>query len=124
MKYQLIGLFFRSIAIGYFLAYLIYIPPLMKQRKVLRKDPDAAPELRLQPLLYRKFFNLRPLFSLFAIWCPSADVKFLVAPLETIGLFGFAWTSLGPPHVHWIAPMIFSCLVGIANYAIYMSTID
>jgi hypothetical protein len=47
-----------------------------------------------------------------------------VAPLETIGLFGFAWTSLGPPHVHWIAPMIFSALVGIANYAIYMGTID
>jgi hypothetical protein len=47
-----------------------------------------------------------------------------VAPLETIGLFGFAWTSLGPPHVHWIAPMFFSALVGIANYAIYMGTID
>jgi hypothetical protein len=37
------------------------------------------------------------------------------APLEPIGLIGFAWTSLGPPHVHWIAPMIFSALVGIAN---------
>ncbi|AAW43436.1 multidrug transporter, putative [Cryptococcus deneoformans JEC21] len=93
------ALAFVPIAIGYFLAYLIYIPPLMKQRKVLRENPDAAPELRLHPLLY-------------------------LAPLETIGLFGFAWTSLGPPHVHWIAPMIFSCLVGIANYAIYMSTID
>ena len=40
----------------------------------------------------------------------------LVAPLEAIGLFGFAWTSLGPQsNVHWIAPMIFSVLVGIAN---------
>ena len=47
-----------------------------------------------------------------------------LAPLECIGLFGFAWTSLGPPQVHWIAPMIFSCLIAIANYAIYMSTID
>lgn len=37
------------------------------------------------------------------------------APLLTIGLFGFAWTSLGPPHVHWIAPMIFSTLIAIAN---------
>ncbi|KKA17189.1 hypothetical protein T310_9124, partial [Rasamsonia emersonii CBS 393.64] len=37
------------------------------------------------------------------------------APLETIGLFGFAWTSLGPPHVHWIAPMIFSTCIAIAN---------
>ncbi len=37
------------------------------------------------------------------------------APLETIGLFGFAWTSLGPPNIPWIAPMIFSTLIAIAN---------
>lgn len=43
-----------------------------------------------------------------------------LAPLEAIGLIGFAWTSLGPPQVPWIAPLIFSALVGIANYAIYM----
>lgn len=36
------------------------------------------------------------------------------APLETIGLFGFAWTSSGPP-IHWIAPMIFSLFIAIAN---------
>ena len=47
-----------------------------------------------------------------------------ILPLLSIGLFGFAWTSLGPPQVHWIAPMIFSVYVAIANYAIYMSTID
>ena len=65
-----------------------------------------------------------------------------MAPLEPIGLFGFAWTSLGPKSgIPWIAPMIFSCLVGIANvcyrfnhyskfctnakqYAIYQSSID
>lgn len=40
---------------------------------------------------------------------------FTVAPLLVIGLFGFAWTSLGPPHVHWIAPMIFAVLIAIAN---------
>lgn len=39
----------------------------------------------------------------------------LVILLEPIGLFGFAWTSLGPPKVPWIAPMLFSGLVGIAN---------
>ncbi len=48
----------------------------------------------------------------------------LVILLEPIGLIGFAWTSVGPPQVHWIAPMIFSCLVGIANYSIYQSSID
>ena len=94
------ALTFVPIAIGYFIAYVVYIPPLIRQRRQLARDPEGTPpEVRLAPLVY-------------------------LAPLETIGLFGFAWTSLGPPHVHWIAPMIFSCLVGIANFAIYMSTID
>ena len=43
------------------------------------------------------------------------ETLLLAAPLETIGLFGFAWTSLGPPHVHWIAPLIFSSFIAIAN---------
>jgi hypothetical protein len=48
-----------------------------------------------------------------------------VAPLEAIGLFGFAWTSLGPDYgVPWIAPAVCASLVGIANYAIYQSSID
>jgi hypothetical protein len=69
-----------------------------------------------------------------------------VASLETIGLFGFGWTNLGPKYGNlWIAPTIFSCLIGIANvnfllmsqskilratalmsfqYAIYQSSID
>ena len=54
----------------------------------------------------------------------AASDSSLAAPLEPIGLFGFAWTSLGPPRVHWIAPLLFSSLIGIANYAIYMATID
>lgn len=51
-------------------------------------------------------------------------MKSKAAPLETIGLFGFAWVSIGPPHAHWIAPLIFSTLIAIANYCIYMATID
>lgn len=63
-----------------------------------------------------------------------------MAPLLPIGLFGFAWTSLGPPNIsHWIAPMIFSACIAIANvsatfmsrkpltvaqFSIYMATID
>jgi len=50
-------------------------------------------------------------------------VALIHAPLEAIDLFGFAWTSIGPP-VHWTAPLIFSGLFGIANYVIYMATID
>jgi MFS family permease len=94
------GLAFCSILIGYFIAYFSFFPFIQRDRAIRRKDPDALqPERRLYWLLY-------------------------VAPCLTIGLFGFAWTSLGPPHVHWIAPLIFSTLIGIANYAIYMATID
>ena len=40
------------------------------------------------------------------------------------GLFGFAFTSFGPPTTHWIAPLIFTAIIGIANYAVYKSSID
>lgn len=57
---------------------------------------------------------------------PEYRLKWLLftAPLETIGLFGFAWSSMGPDYNHWIVPLIFSAFVGVANYAIYMATID
>ncbi|KAK3169894.1 hypothetical protein OEA41_009278 [Lepraria neglecta] len=58
---------------------------------------------------------------------PEARLWWLLwtVPLLSVGLFGFSWTSLGPSYgMPWIAPMIFSVLVGIANYAIYMATID
>ncbi|MCJ1279306.1 hypothetical protein MMC21_007130 [Puttea exsequens] len=95
------GLAFIPIIIGYFIAYFSFFPFIHRHRQIRRRDPDALqPEARLYWLLY-------------------------LAPLETLGLFGFAWTSLGPEYnVHWIAPMIFSMLVGVANYAIYMATID
>ncbi|KAF4998307.1 hypothetical protein FDECE_11824 [Fusarium decemcellulare] len=92
---------FIPINIGYLIAYLSYVPWIIRDHRVTRaKGPDALPpEHRLKWLLY-------------------------LAPLETIGLFGFAWTSLGPPQSHWIGPMIFSCLIAIANFGIYMSTVD
>jgi hypothetical protein len=37
------------------------------------------------------------------------------APLETIGLLGFAVTTMSPPTVHWTAPMFFAMLIAIAN---------
>ena len=96
-----IGLAFIPINIGYLLAWFSFFPFIHRHRQIRRRDPDALqPEARLYWLLY-------------------------TAPLETIGLFGFAWTSLGPGSgVHWIAPMIFSTLIAIANYAIYMATVD
>ncbi|PGH13509.1 hypothetical protein AJ79_03640 [Helicocarpus griseus UAMH5409] len=94
------GLAFIPILIGYFVGYISFLPVMIKHRKIHRKDPDILqPESRLWWLLF-------------------------TAPLETIGLFGFAWTSLGPPQVHWIAPMTFAMLIAVANYCIYMATID
>lgn len=68
--------------------------PYLRTRAKKRKDPNSVtPEDRLWFLLF-------------------------TGPLEPVGLFGYAWTSFGPSHTPWIAPMIFSCLVAIANYAI------
>ncbi|KAL2368527.1 hypothetical protein RJZ57_007083, partial [Blastomyces gilchristii] len=95
-----VGLAFIPILIGYFIGYISFLPIMTKHRKIHRKNSNVLePESRLWWLLF-------------------------TAPLETIGLFGFAWTSLGPPQVHWIAPMIFSLLIAVANYCIYMATID
>ncbi|PYH62003.1 MFS general substrate transporter [Aspergillus niger CBS 101883] len=90
------------INIGYVIAYFSYFPWFWRDQKIRdAKGDDALPaERRLKWLLY-------------------------LALLEPIGLFGFAWTSLGQEYgVPWIASMIFSTLVGIANYAIYLSSVD
>ncbi|KAF2203430.1 MFS general substrate transporter [Delitschia confertaspora ATCC 74209] len=96
-----VSLAFIPLLLGYVIAYLSYLPSIHHFRKIRRTQPGKLqPEARLWWLLY-------------------------LAPLEAIGLFGFAWTSLGPKHgIPWIATMIFSCMVGIANYAIYQSSID
>ncbi len=94
------GLAFVPLAVGYLIAYLIFFPDIKRQIKNRKNNDDVQPEDRLWLLLY-------------------------LAPLETIGLFGFAWTSLGPAYgVPWIAPLLFSVLIAIANFAIYMATID
>lgn len=87
--------------VGYFIAYFSFFPGIASQRKKRIADPDSLqPEARLWWLLF-------------------------TVPFLPVGLFGFAWTSLGPGYgIPWIAPMIFSVMVGIANYAIYMATID
>lgn len=100
-----IGLAFVPIALGYLLAYGIFVPDIKQQEKLRREkgSNNVRPERRLKYLLY-------------------------IAPLEAIGLFGFAFTSYGPSVLHgtntWIASMFFSTMVGIANFAIYYTTID
>ncbi|KAJ5723909.1 Major facilitator superfamily domain general substrate transporter [Penicillium malachiteum] len=95
-----IGMTFGSILLGYIIAYLIFLPDVYRQIHTRRKHGAAS-----------RYAERRLLLLLF------------IAPLEPIGLLGFAWTSMGPP-IPWIAPLIFSCLIAMANYAIYMATID
>lgn len=96
-----IGLAFLPIGVGYVLAWLLFIPAIQRNIKERREKPEderAQYESRLK----------------FLLW---------TAPCLPIGLIGFAWTIQGPP-IHWIGSMIFAAIVGIANYAIYMATID
>ena len=94
------GLAFIPIVVGYFIAWFSWFPIIRRNVKERRDNPDserAQYESRLWWLLY-------------------------TAPCLPIGLIGFAWTSL--PQCHWIGSMIFAAIIGIANYAIYMATID
>lgn len=94
------GLAFIPIVIGYFLAWFSWFPVIRRNIAERRDNPDserAQYESRLWWLLY-------------------------TAPCLPIGLIGFAWTSL--PQCHWIGSMIFAAIIGIANYAIYMATVD
>ncbi|KID99810.1 Major facilitator superfamily domain, general substrate transporter, partial [Metarhizium majus ARSEF 297] len=96
-----IGLTFIAIGVGYLIAWGLFIPAIRRNIKERKQKPDderAQYESRLWFLLY-------------------------TAPCLPIGLIGFAWTIQGPP-IHWIGSMVFVAIVGIANYAIYMATID
>lgn len=95
-----LGLSFIPILVGYLIAWISFIPAIKRNIQERRNKPNderAQYESRLKWLLY-------------------------TAPCLPIGLIGFAWTSL--PHIHWMGSMVFSAIVGIANYAIYMATID
>ncbi|KAG8158572.1 hypothetical protein KVR01_011694 [Diaporthe batatas] len=89
------------INVAYLVAYAAYLPWIHHYTRTRhKKGDDFAAERRMKILLF-------------------------LAPLEPAGLIGFAWTSLGPAYgVHWAAPMVFSLLIGVANYAIYFSTVD
>lgn len=112
---------FVCIIIGYLIAYVscfqsaclviqrqltcifsqgLYVWKVFYDNKKRRVDPDSVtPETRLYLLLW-------------------------LAPLEPLGLFGFAWTSGGPSQNHWFGPMFFCAWIAIANLAIYQATID
>lgn len=95
------GLIFIAVLVGYLLAYVFHVVDVFYQKRDVEKIANSprGPERRLLLLLY-------------------------LVPWLAIGLFGFAWTSMGPAYTPWIAPAIFAALIGIANYSIYMATID
>lgn len=95
-----IGLTFIAIGIGYVIAWVGFIPSFKrgeKQRRDRPEDERAQYESRLWFLLY-------------------------TAPCLPLGLLGFAFVVQS--NVHWIGSLVFAAIVGIANYAIYMATID
>ncbi|RMZ85328.1 hypothetical protein DV737_g847, partial [Chaetothyriales sp. CBS 132003] len=96
-----IGLAFIPIGIGYLVAWLSFIP-VIRRNIIQRKENPYNERIQYESRLW------------WLLYC---------APCLPIGLIIFAWTSTGPP-VHWIGSMVAAGIVGIANYAIYMATID
>lgn len=95
-----VGLTFVAIGLGYLIAYLSYIPAIrrnIRQRKQRPDDEFANFEGRMWWLMW-------------------------TAPCLPLGLLMFAWTTNA--NLHWILPVIASAIVGIANYSVYMGTID
>ena len=91
-----------SLLIGYVIACLYFIPFYVQDSKAMKAasgEHGIKPERRMVGLLH-------------------------LVLLEPIGLCCFAATSLGPPEVSWIAPLIFVGMIGIANLAIYQATCD
>ncbi|KAG8527211.1 uncharacterized protein KY384_008641 [Bacidia gigantensis] len=96
-----IGLAFLPILIGYFIAWAAFIPAF-KRNKHDRLAHPGDEKAQYESRLY------------FLLW---------LAPCLPIGLLGYGYTCTGPP-LHWIGSMVFAAVIGIANYAIYMATID
>lgn len=99
-----LGLSFLPLAVAYVIAYGLHYWDIGRQMRLAKATPNGVakrgPEEKLRLLLF-------------------------LAPLEVLGLFIFAFTSYGPSHnIPWIAPMIASILIGVANFSMYMATVD
>lgn len=91
LRYIRLTVWFIRLIIGYLIAYFAFMLGFAQDKKYKAKHgaDSLKPEHRLWLLLF-------------------------LAPLEAIGMFWFAGTSLGPP-MHWVVPLVASMLVGIAN---------
>lgn len=96
-----VGLAFIPIMIGYVIAWGLFVPAIKRNKKQRALHPEDE----------RKQYESR------------MDLLLLLAPCLPIGLLIFALTCNGPP-LHWIGTMFGSGIIGIANYSIYMATID
>ncbi|KAK5174008.1 uncharacterized protein LTR77_001088 [Saxophila tyrrhenica] len=94
-----IGLSFISLLAGYIIAYISFLVVYGYEGRQKKKGKQYTPERRLWWLLW-------------------------LVPLEPIGLALFGYAAFGPPKVHWWVAMLGAAFIGIANFAIYMATID
>ncbi|KAI1776988.1 MFS general substrate transporter [Hypoxylon cercidicola] len=98
-----LGLAFIPIGIGYLIAYGAFFLFIKRNVNMRKRRPESE---------YEQYES--------RLW-----LLLFLAPLLPIGLLLFAFTSawFSSP-IHWIASMFASCLIGVANFAIYMATID
>ncbi|KAH8889589.1 MFS general substrate transporter, partial [Thozetella sp. PMI_491] len=104
-----IGLTFVPIGLAYLVSWATFLPAIKKNirdRKRVQEDLEADAKKRAHVNYEGRMWWL--------LW---------TAPWLVIGLVIFSATSGGPP-THWMGTMVGSFMIGIANYAIYMATID
>ncbi|KAI1759600.1 major facilitator superfamily domain-containing protein [Hypoxylon sp. FL1150] len=95
-----VGLAFIPIGIAYMVGYLLYLP-VIHRNKALRRDWPHDDKAHFESRLWMLLWTV---------------------PLLPLGMLLFAWTTF--PEVPWIVPMIGWLFIGIANYCIYVTTID
>lgn len=96
-----VGLSFFPLLIGYLVALIAFtLVYHLRDKEIINKKPDS-------------FFPERRLWLLLSL-----------VLLEPLGLVILGAASFGPPTMPWIVPLIAIGLIGVANYAIYMATID
>lgn len=93
-----LGLAMIPLLVGYILAYFSFYPVIRRDWKAQCRGRELPPERRLWWLQYQ-------------------------VALLPIGLLGSAFVMEGPP-LPWIAPLLFSVLIGMANFSIYYATLD